>query len=391
MARMLGPATAQRYTGGTTAVIYSDAAGIQLADIHSYPAGVAVAGSSLTIDAGGYLPRFYFPDGVRSVWYRLDGAAPVALTPDTETDDDLAGIGSDVSPRTHAHGLQALFGGGTDGVVDMDGVNAYAAFAGLVGTVYTLTRDVLASTLTVRAGITLCTAGFRVYCSGTLTTEATGVIHNNGAAAVAGAAGAAAPGGTLTAAVAGGAGGAGGGAGAAGTAVAASAFGGAGGAGGAADAGGAGGAGGAVTAPTAAFGGLQAARVLQPATTGHRPECWSCPGHGDRSRGRRRWCRWCQRRRWRWWWRWCVHRQQPTAGQRRGDHGDRWCRCGRDRGQRRWWRWWWRWSGDRQHDRCQWCGHGDGRRRRPGRQGRHGHRWHGWVCWPGCHQRLGLT
>lgn len=268
MARMLGPTLAQRFmsgvSGGESAVLYA-AAGSDptLAEIRSYPDGTAVTGSTLTVDAHGMLPMFYFPEGSRSVYVSVSGGTRVQLTPETGQ-DRFADLNSVLDARldTHAHGQ---FGDGSDGAVVMDGTNTFATFASKNSGTYTLTRDVLASDLTVGAGVTLVAAGFKIYVSGTLTVAATGKIHNDGANAVADAAGAAAVAGTVSGGTIGGAGGTG--AGNAGTNIAAKAFGGAGGAGGACG-GTAAGAGGTVAVPTAAQGGLQAARVTRWAMTG---------------------------------------------------------------------------------------------------------------------------
>lgn len=71
----------------------------------------------------------------------------------------------------------AMYGDGSDGVVAMDGTNTFAAFATKASTVYTLTRDVYATTLTV-TGATLITAGFRVYA--TVSVTSSGTIHCDG-------------------------------------------------------------------------------------------------------------------------------------------------------------------------------------------------------------------
>jgi hypothetical protein len=157
-----------------------------------------------------------------------------------------------------------IYGNGDDGFANLNGVTI-VPYAALVGTVYTLNRDVfLADGMIVAVGITLNTAGFRVFCNGTFTNN--GTISNDGNAAALGVAGAASPVGTLGIGTAGGAGSAGVGAGVAGTnqpntTQDASATGGAGGAGGA-QAGGAGG----TYVTNAAFGGVN---YLVPMLTGN--------------------------------------------------------------------------------------------------------------------------
>lgn len=142
-----------------------------------------------------------------------------------------------------------IFGSGQDGIAVFDGVNTFA-FATLVGSVYTLSRDVfVAGGSRIAAGVTVKSAGYKGFCNGMFTIDPTGVLSCDGNAAALGVAGAASALGTLGIGTAGGAGHAGVGVGSAGTnqsntlqdaAAASQCAGGAGGAGGA-DAGGAGG------------------------------------------------------------------------------------------------------------------------------------------------------
>ena len=78
-----------------------------------------------------------------------------------------------------------LFGSGSDGAVVFDGVTTPVAGATLAGSTYTLTRDVMAAGLTVNAGVTVKTAQFRLFATGTVVNN--GTISNAGANAVAGA------------------------------------------------------------------------------------------------------------------------------------------------------------------------------------------------------------
>jgi hypothetical protein len=103
------------------------------------------------------------------------------------------------------------FGDGSDGSVTLDGVTAFAGFSNLAAQVYTLTRDVFFANLTINTGVTLNTAGFRVFCTGTVNLIGTANINDNGGAggtaSGGGAAGAATAAGTTVASKAGGAGG----------------------------------------------------------------------------------------------------------------------------------------------------------------------------------------
>jgi hypothetical protein len=81
------------------------------------------------------------------------------------------------------------FGDGTDGAVTFDGV---AVVLGMVpnANVYTMTRDIFCTNITINAGITLRTNNFRVFCESVFhnlgTVNASGTNGNNGAAGAAG-------------------------------------------------------------------------------------------------------------------------------------------------------------------------------------------------------------
>lgn len=77
-----------------------------------------------------------------------------------------------------------IYGDGSDGAAAFDGTNTFA-FASTTGAapnlVYTLTRDIYVTSLTVSSGKTLITGSYRIFCTGTLTNA--GTIHNDGNAA----------------------------------------------------------------------------------------------------------------------------------------------------------------------------------------------------------------
>jgi hypothetical protein len=74
-----------------------------------------------------------------------------------------------------------LFGDGSDGVITLDGVNTYSGITKVNSTLYSLTRDIYPSALTVNSGITLATNGGLIYCTGTVTNN--GTISADGGAA----------------------------------------------------------------------------------------------------------------------------------------------------------------------------------------------------------------
>jgi len=142
---------------------------------------------------------------------------PIAVG-DTDTrvptqgeNDALAGT-SGIPSSTNKYKTQSdtsgLFGSGADGAV--------------TETTRSLTKDMYYSSLTVPNGVTLTTAGYRIFCTGTITLSGTGKIDNSGGnggnggngsgatGGTAGTAGVATGAGSLPAAIAGTAGGAGG-------------------------------------------------------------------------------------------------------------------------------------------------------------------------------------
>lgn len=80
------------------------------------------------------------------------------------------------------------FGSASDGSPDFDGTNTFA-FATKSGSIYTLSRNVWAQNVTIRAGVTV-NKPWVLYVRGTLTIEATGILADNGNAAIGSAAGA---------------------------------------------------------------------------------------------------------------------------------------------------------------------------------------------------------
>jgi len=70
-----------------------------------------------------------------------------------------------------------VYGDGADGAVTFDGSSAYS-FATYSSTIYTLTRDVWATTVSVSSGYTVITAGYRLFAQNEISNY--GAIHNNG-------------------------------------------------------------------------------------------------------------------------------------------------------------------------------------------------------------------
>jgi hypothetical protein len=131
--------------------------------------------------------------------------------------------------HVHAQVFGGIFGSGSDGAVTFDGTTT---ILGLVpsSSVYTLTRDIQCTAITINNGVTVKTGNFRIFCQGTVTNS--GTISAAGNNASGSTAGAVMGSGTVVGGRAGGAGGTGAsGAGAAGSNASYGAAGGAGGAG----------------------------------------------------------------------------------------------------------------------------------------------------------------
>ena len=132
---------------------------------------------------------------------RVDGMQ-VTVTADqsewTFSAGSTASAGSTVRAPTDALGGRWLltsgqlgissFGDGSDGAVTFDGSTT---ILGMVpsSSIYTMTRDIYLTNGTVNAGVTVKTAGFRIFATGTFTVAATGVVSCNGNAGGDGSAG----------------------------------------------------------------------------------------------------------------------------------------------------------------------------------------------------------
>lgn len=82
-----------------------------------------------------------------------------------------------------------VIGDGSDGAVNMDGTNTYASFASKSGSTYTLTRDVFSSSFTIASGVTLKPAGYKIFCTNTVTNASGAFMNadgNNGTATAGG-------------------------------------------------------------------------------------------------------------------------------------------------------------------------------------------------------------
>ncbi len=119
---------------------------------------------------------------------------PVSSTPPTST-QVLAYDGSQWTPTNLASGARAYFGDGYDGIAHFDGVTTVLGIVPNAGATYTLTRNIVCTSITIDVGVTVITAGFIIMCTGTVTNN--GTIDNSGTDASGTSRGAAAPWGWL--------------------------------------------------------------------------------------------------------------------------------------------------------------------------------------------------
>jgi len=88
-------------------------------------------------------------------------------------------IGGTSTQYQIGNGGMFTFGDGSDGAGVADGTTALAG-ATLAASVYTLTRDVYYTDLTVSTGVTIKPSGYRIFGIGTLTLNGTAIISRNG-------------------------------------------------------------------------------------------------------------------------------------------------------------------------------------------------------------------
>lgn len=115
----------------------------------------------------------------------LDALSDVAIT-GVAKDDHLVYDGSNF---VNTPVLRGLYGDGSDGALTFSVGGPTTGGATRVGTTYTMTRDIFATSLTVDSTIIIETSNFRIFVSGTLTNN--GTIQSNGGDASGATAGAA--------------------------------------------------------------------------------------------------------------------------------------------------------------------------------------------------------
>lgn len=140
----------------------------------TFTAGLALAATSGTLTG-----NWAYKSGIYSVKFSNADVRDVTLTNGATTATWTGGLSAAATVDAQSRYAQVLSSTGrsSGGYIDYgDGSDgAYTTTGNL-----TLTRDMFYTNLTVAAGHVLSTAGFRIFCNGTLTVAATGTIRNNG-------------------------------------------------------------------------------------------------------------------------------------------------------------------------------------------------------------------
>lgn len=113
-----------------------------------------------------------------------DNAEAYILKDGTAKFQNISVGGTSIQYQINDEGIFS-FGDGSDGAAVFNGVDAVTG-AGLVGSTYTLTRDVYYTSATISTGVTVKPAGYRMFGTGTLTLNGTALIERNGNAGGAG-------------------------------------------------------------------------------------------------------------------------------------------------------------------------------------------------------------
>jgi hypothetical protein len=83
-------------------------------------------------------------------------------------------------PAQFVGGVSAgVYGDGGDGAVVFDGSTTILGMAPS-SNIYTLTRSLFCTNLTINSGVTIMTAGYKIFCSGTLTNNSNGAAGTQG-------------------------------------------------------------------------------------------------------------------------------------------------------------------------------------------------------------------
>jgi hypothetical protein len=196
--------------GTTNATLVTDATGAWVSSSCSAvaPAGAVKAGLVVQVQTTAGASEIHYVDcagifeGTTNFW---ESSPPPVIKQGASGDVIVSGGGGGVNGKglvtvdlssaaqtalagAASGAIIALCGDASDGALVFDGTTT---IAGLVpaATVYTLTRDLFASTLTVNSGVTIITAGFRLFATTSVTNGGT-LSCNGGAGAAIGTAGA---------------------------------------------------------------------------------------------------------------------------------------------------------------------------------------------------------
>lgn len=151
-------------------------------------AGAADSGKIPLLNTSGVLASA-FVDYVRT-WTNIQtfSASTLQITSDASSGNDPVRKTYLDTRLSTAQDAQP-YGDGSDGAITFDGSTTYAAFASLSGGVYTLTRNVYATTIVLSGTAIVDCANAEVYATVSITRTGTAKFRNNGNAGTAGASG----------------------------------------------------------------------------------------------------------------------------------------------------------------------------------------------------------
>ena len=122
----------------------------------------------------------YAPGGGGSVVLQTDGVNNGSQTKENLVAGPGISLTDDGVGDVTIAGSFAWGGDGSDGAVTFDGTSTVLGLAP-ASSVYTLSRDIFCTNLTINSGVTIKSNNFAIFCAGTLTVN--GTIQNNGTAA----------------------------------------------------------------------------------------------------------------------------------------------------------------------------------------------------------------
>jgi len=141
----------------------------------------AITAGTVTLDTSGYIRggQTAYNTGV-GFFLGYDGAAYKLSIGDSTTNNSLTWDGSVLSVNGSTIAGNDVFGSGVDGAFVLDGTNTYATYFSKSGSVYTLLKDLYATTISITTASSIKANGYRIHAKTSLTIDASCAIRWNG-------------------------------------------------------------------------------------------------------------------------------------------------------------------------------------------------------------------